>query len=350
MGTANINTVVDLMIHHQEETILTAPRTSRRRFLRGMTIAGLGAAVVPAAFACGDDDAAAPTPGGESAATGKLTIAVQPTSTPEKLSADAKGIETFLSERVNGKVELVFPTSFAGVIESLRFGHAQAAFMSAWPASLARKLASAEVVLAEVREVVIDDKMTEAPYYYSYWVVRRDSQYTKLEQLRGKKASLPSQLSTSGYVAPVARMVELGLLPTDGKEADPGKFFGQVLYSGGYAQSWEALKAGQVDVSVIAGDVAEKLYREVLEGTVVIEKQGPVPSHAVVFAQQLEDPARTRLKDALLELGKPEHRDLMRKFISGIFVSFAPATTDEHLATLNAYLEKTQARFTERLQ
>lgn len=309
-----------------------------------MAVAGIGAAVAPMALACGGDDdkpAAAPS---------KITIAVQPTSTPEKLTADAKDIEQFLASRVGGSVDLVFPTSFAGVIESLRFGHAQAAFMSAWPASLAQKLASAEVVLAEVREVVINDQKTEAPYYYSYWIVRKDSPFTSLDQLRGKKASLPSQLSTSGYVAPVARMVELGYLPSDGKEADPSKFFGQVIYSGGYAQSWEALKSGQVDVAVIAGDVAEKLYREVLDGTKVIETQGPVPSHAVVFAKQLEDPTRTRLKDALLELGKPEHRELMRKFISGIFVSFEPTTTSAHLATLNTYLEKTQAKFTERLQ
>jgi hypothetical protein len=61
-------------------------------------------------------------------------------------------------------------------------------------------------------------------------------------------------------------------------------------------------------------------------------------------------PSSSRLKDALMELGKPEHRDLMRKFISGIFVSFQPTTTDEHVASLNAYLEKTQAQFVERLR
>ena len=105
-----------------------------------------------------------------------------------------------------------------------------------------------------------------------------------------------------------------------------------------------------MDVTVIAGDVPEKLYREVLAETRVIETQGPIPSHAVVFAKQLQDPARTRLKDALLELGTAEHRDLMRKFISGIFVSFKPTTTEEHLATLDRYLALTQLQVTERLR
>ena len=314
---------------------------TRRSVLRGLLVAGGGLAVTPLSLACGSGDSGSDVP-----KPAKLTIAVQPTSTPEKLSSDAKEIEKFLAERMNGEVELVFPTSFAGVVEALRFGHAQAAFMSAWPAALAKKMAGAEVVLAEVREVVVDQQKIEAPYYYSYWIVKSSSPYTSLEQLRGKTASFPSQLSTSGYVAPVARLVELGYLPTENKAADPAKFFGQVIYSGGYAQSWEALKSGQVDVTVIAGDVPEKLYREVLAETRVIETQGPIPSHAVVFAKQLQDPARTRLKDALLELGTAEHRDLMRKFISGIFVSFKPTTSEEHLATLDHYLALTQMQFT----
>jgi phosphonate transport system substrate-binding protein len=279
----------------------------------------------------------------------KLVIAVQPTSTPEMLSADARDIEKLLSTRLGREVQLMFPTTFAGVIEALRFGHAHAAFMSAWPAALAQKHAGAEVVLAEVREVVIDEQKVEAPYYFSYWIVRNDSPITSLEQLHGKRVSLPSPLSTSGYVAPLARMVELGLLSPNGKEADPRAFFGDVAFSGGYAQSWEALKSGQVDATVIAGDVSERLYREVLANTRIIEKQGPIPSHGVVFARHLEEPGRGQLKQALLEMGQPDQRELMRKFISGIFVSFKPTTGEEHLASLNAYLAATQLAYLERM-
>jgi phosphonate transport system substrate-binding protein len=281
----------------------------------------------------------------------KLVIAVQPTATQTTLAAQAAELEKFLEAQVGVKVELRFPTTYAGVIEALRFGHAQAAFMSAWPSSLANKHAGAEVVLAEVREVVIGDEKSEAPYYFSYWVVLQDSPYNTLQELKGKRVSFPSPLSTSGYVAPMARLTELGLLsPQAGKEADPKQFFDQVFFAGGYAQSWEALKQGQVDVTVIAGDVAEKLYREVLAGTRILEQQGPIPSHAVVFSKDLKDPLRSKLQEALMELGKPEHRELMRKFISGIFVRFQPTTTEEHLASLNRFLQETRLAYTETLR
>lgn len=278
----------------------------------------------------------------------ELVIVVQPSATQAELSDQAAELEEFLEERVEADVTLRFPTTYAGVVEALRFGHADAAFMSAWPALLANKHAEAEVVLAEIREVLIDDEKTEAPSYFSYWVVPKDSPYQSLGELRDRRAAFPSQLSTSGYVAPLARLQELGLV--NGATADPNEFFGEVLIAGGYSQAWEALKAGQVDVSIIAGDVPEELYREVLANTRVVEEQGPIPSHAVVFSKDLNDPLRTDLKTALIELGDDDHREIMRKFVSGIFVRFEETTTEKHLATLRDYLDKTGLAFTEKLQ
>lgn len=293
----------------------------------------------------------APVPQAGAPAAGKFVIAVQPTATPETLSADAKELREYLTQKLGREVEIIFPTTYAGVVEALRFGHAQAAFMSAWPSSLAVKHAGAELALAEIREVVIGQDKAEEPYYFSYWVVRKDSPATKLADLKGKKAALTSALSTSGYVAPVARMVELGLITSaPGREADPKAFFGEVSLPGGYQQAWEALRAGQVDVSVIAGDVSEKLYREVLDNTKVIEQQGPVPSHGVLFAKDLSAADRTKLKGALLSLNAPERRPLMRKFISGIFVGFKETTAKEHLGALDKYLDLTQLAFVERLR
>lgn len=295
--------------------------------------------------------ACAPAPSTGAAPT-KITIAVQPTQTAQELTASAKEISDFLGGRLGREVELVFPTTYAGVVESLRFGHAQAAFMSAWPARLAWKHAEADVALAEVREVVIGQEKKEEPFYFSYWVVRKDSPVTTLADLRGKSVAFPSQLSTSGYVAPLARLIDLGLVakPAAAKEADPKTFFGQVTFAGGYSQAWTALKAGQVDAAIIAGDVAESLYREVLANTKVIDQQGPIPSHAVVFSKQLDASTKQKLSDALMELGNAEHRALMRKFISGIFVGFKRTNAEEHLGSLAKYLETTQLAFVESLR
>jgi phosphonate transport system substrate-binding protein len=263
----------------------------------------------------------------------------------------ARPLERYLEERLPGTdVEVYVPLSQAGVIEALRFGQANVAFMGAWPALLAVERANAELVLAEVREVLHDDRKVEAPYYFSYWVVPKSSPYQSLEQLRGRRACFPSPVSGSGYVGPMGRLVELGYLSPAGQgEVDPKQFFGEVIFGGGYAQCWTALQSGQVDVTVIAGDVSERLYREVLDNTRVLEQQGPLPSHGVVFSNTLKEPLRSQVIAALEGLSAPEYRELMRNFISGIFVGFQRTDAQTHLGPFRDYLAKARLSFTERI-
>ena len=289
--------------------------------------------------------------GGGDGGQQRLVVAVQPTQASSEILEKSRPLEQFLESRLPGvDVEIYVPTSYAGLVEALRFGQAQVAFMSAWPSYLAVSLADAQLVLAEVREVIHDDRKVEAPYYYSYWVVRNDSPYQSLQEMRGKRACFPSPISTSGYVAPMGRLVELNLLsrPERG-EVDPKQFFSEVIFGGGYQQCWQALRAGQVDVTVIAGDVSESLYREVLANTRILEQQGPVPSHGVVFSKDLQEPLRTQVLEAIEALGAPEHRDLMRQFISAIFVGFQRTTAQEHLGTLQQYLREAGLQYTERV-
>ena len=284
-------------------------------------------------------------------AQAKLVVAIQPTLSSDEMLKKAKPLEQFIQSGLGDKttVQVYVPTSYAAVVESLRFGHAHVAFMSAWPAQLAVQLGGADVALAEVRRVIHGDKTVDAPYYYSYWVVPSGSPYKTVASLRGKNVCFASPVSTSGYVAPMGRLAELNLLQTSKGEADPKSFFKEVLFGGGYAQCWQALKQGQVDATVIAGDVPEKLYKEVLASTTVIEQQGPIPSHAVVVSKELKDPLRSRTVQTISKLSAPEHHDLMRSFISSLFVGFKPTTAAEHLGSLHNYLKLVGLKYTERL-
>ena len=285
-------------------------------------------------------------------AQNKFVVAIQPTVASDEMLNKAKPLQQFLEKGLGGKtrVEIYVPSSYAAVVESLRFGHAHLAFMSAWPAQLAVRLGGAEIALAEIRQVLHGKEKVEAPHYYSYWVVTPDSPHKDLQSLKGKTACFPSPISTSGFVAPIGRMIEMNLLqPGEGKEADPKAYFKEVLFGGGYGQCWQALKQGQVDTTIIAGDVPEKLYNEVLAGTRTIEQQGPIPSHAVVLSKELKDPLRSRAVQTITQLGAPEHRELMRSFISSIFVGFKPTTASEHLGALQKYLKLANLKFTERL-
>ena len=126
----------------------------------------------------------------------KVVIAIQPTVASDEMLTKAKPLQAFLEKSLGGrtKVEVYVPTSYAAVVESLRFGHAKVAFMSAWPAQLAVRLGGAEVALAEIRQVLHGKEKVDAPYYYSYWVVAPDSPHKDLQSLKGKSVCFPSPI------------------------------------------------------------------------------------------------------------------------------------------------------------
>jgi phosphonate transport system substrate-binding protein len=284
-------------------------------------------------------------------AQGKLVIAVQPTVASERMLANSKTLKEFIEAQLHKKtpIDIHIPSSYMAVVDALKSGRASMAFMSAWPAQLATQSGNSEVALAEVREVIIGNKKVEAPYYFSYWVVPIESPHMDLRSLKGKNACFASPISTSGYVAPVGRMIELNLIKVSGgNEADPKSFFNRILFAGGYAQCWQALKRKQVDVTIIAGDVPETLYHEVLASTRIIEQQGPIPSHALVVRKDLKEPLRSNALFAIRQLGAPEHRELMRSFISSAFIRFDQTTTEEHLTVLTRYLKLAQLVYAER--
>ncbi|MEM2204539.1 MAG: phosphate/phosphite/phosphonate ABC transporter substrate-binding protein [Sulfolobales archaeon] len=271
-----------------------------------------------------------------SSGMGKMVVVVNPIPR-ERVEAEARELESFLESRLGLDVELYFPTSVAAIVESLRFGHAQLALgVGSLPAALAIYVADVEMLLVEVRDVVIGNESRAAPYYYSYWIVAKDSPYKGLEDLKGKRACFPNELSTSGYIFPMYRLVQLGYIKPP---ADPKQFFGEVVFAGGYAQCWEALKRGHVDVTIMAGDVPVSLYWEAINNSRVLEQQGPIPAHVVLVSKSVPKDLRDRIKNALLELNnKP---DLMRKFVSAIFVRFEEKGVEEHLKPLMNALETT---------
>ncbi len=280
-----------------------------------------------------------------------ITLAIQPTAQASDIESQANELEQYLEQETGYDIQIYVPTSYAGVVEALRFGKADVAFMSAWPAYLAVEKAGATLEIAEVREVVIGDTLTAETFYYSYWVVPKDSPYNTLEDLRGKRAAFSSPLSTSGYVTPMKTMVETGLITVEkGKEVDPKSYFSDVVFAGGYSQAWEALKSNKVDVSIIAGDVSEKLYREVRENTKTIHEQGPIPSHGVVFSKEMDSAAKMEIKRAMLKMGNDDStKQIMRKLVSAIFVGFEETTAEKHLENLQSALEMTGLKYTEKV-
>lgn len=271
----------------------------------------------------------------------KLTIAVMPNEDPKKFEMQGKALEGYFSNKLGIETKFFYPLDATTTVESLVTGSTQIAFMSARPAQLAyeRSDNNAMLFMAEVRP--FNDATGERldTFYYSEFWVKKDSGINTLEDAKGKNIAFSGPTSTSGYLFPLAKLVDKGLIKSGD---DPKTYFSNVLFSGGYQQSLSALVSGQVDIAA-GGDHAKFkfLTPEEQSQIKVIEKQGPVPTHGITYRTDLVSPELiSKFEKAVLDM-KSERPDLLETALFGA-IDFVPINHHAHLDSLGDALAKTK--------
>lgn len=230
-----------------------------------------------------------------------LVFAFQPQANPDALRPDAEELTEFISEETGYDIEIYPVTNYATVVEALRQDNADVAYFSGLPYMRAHEMADAELLVAEERD--------GQPFYQSQWYALESDDIDELSDLEGKSVAFTSPTSTSGYLFPMAEVIDQGLAEQGG---EPGDFFGDVRYAGGYEQALRALANEQVDAAA-ASDYALELYlsddqRDRIE---VIAEQGPVPTHGLAIRSEIDDEIRQAILDALLALNEEENTELL---------------------------------------
>jgi phosphonate transport system substrate-binding protein len=232
-----------------------------------------------------------------------LVISFTPEAAPVELELDAAGLAAFLSERLGMPVVSRVDADYTGTVEAMRAGHAHVAFLSPLASALAHEVAGARMIVAEERNGL--------PYYHArYWVLR-DSGIARLEDLRGKVVAFNDPLSASGYLFPVAALMEEGLI---GHADEIHAFFGRIYFAGGTELSLRALLNGFVDAAGVSQYGPEVfLAPEERHRVTSIAEHGPIPNHGVAVSRDLPEELVERITQALLLLNEPEHNQILRR-------------------------------------
>lgn len=206
---------------------------------------------------------------------GTIVFTYTPVEDPAVYETIFKPFTTHLSQCVNKKVVFYQVQSNAAEIEAMRSGRLHVAGFSTGPTAFAVNLAGAV-------PFAVKGTGKEFQGYNLIVIVKANSPYQKLADLKGKKVAHTSPSSNSGHLAP------LSLFPAQG--LTPDKDY-KIIFSGKHDQSVMGVNSGDYDAGAVASDVFHRMGErgQVKENDFrVIYRSQKFPTSSFAYAHDLD--------------------------------------------------------------
>jgi phosphonate transport system substrate-binding protein len=265
----------------------------------------------------------------------EITIGFIPTEKAEVLTPKAEQLEKYLEEKLQADVKIVIPTNYETIIEGLRFGHIDAAFMDTGPGWIAHQRSGAEVVLAEVVQGKVN-------YQATVWAKTDNDSIQSLEDTIGKRVAFTSITGSSGFIRPMGTLVANNHVQIQGNdlialEAALADTFEAYTFAGGYKAALELLLNENVDAA-FGSDIAPQKYLSIEQQNMlrVVETIGPVPSHVFVVSDTLSESTKKHLVNAMLGLNEDENNKILIDIYGA--EALLPTTTTMHIGEFGNYI------------
>lgn len=234
------------------------------------------------------------------------------------------------------QVELLPSRDYTGIAEGLLSGRVQAAGLNA--AGYARISLQDPDAVEPIAALQQEDGTLG---YRSVLIVRADSPYQTLADLRGRSLVFTERLSTSGFLIPYYELTKQGYRPD--------QFFGRVAFTGGHRQAVSAVLNGEADAGVTwssgtgehdRGYSRGNLRRMVERGSLdmsdvrVLWTSELIPAGPQVVRKDLPDEAKEIYQEVLLNLADDD-RLCFTGIVGDNAVDFAPITHADYEAIIN---------------
>ena len=205
---------------------------------------------------------------------------------------DYEGLLKIVENITNFKINTIKVTDYNAAVEAMRAGRAHIAWYGGKTYVKAAEIADAEAFAAGVRPGEKDAG------YYTYFVVRDDSEIKNFRDIKGKILSLNSIGSTSGDLIPQVELTKINLSIKNEND------FKNVFYAGSHDACLLAVLNKKSDVC----GMSSRNYEARLEDNTfqrkdvrIIHKSDKVPPPPLAYSKKIPLEYRLKIKNAVLE-------------------------------------------------
>ncbi|WP_016987108.1 phosphonate ABC transporter substrate-binding protein [Pseudomonas crudilactis] len=239
----------------------------------------------------------------------KLTIGLIPSEDSQAMIESSKQVLDDLQAKIGMPVVPFVATDYNGIIEALRSGKLDVAYLGPFSYVLATSVADVEAFSVAVT------KKTGQSAYKSVILARKDSGIHSLADLKGHTFAFVDPSSASGHLFPKAGLEQAGFAPDS--------LFKRVIFSGSHDASILAVENKKVD----AAAVADRIFASaVAKGVVkqddfeIVWSSKPIPESPMVWRKALDPELKKKVADALASIKDVPWGD------QGVLNGFQPTT------------------------
>lgn len=250
-----------------------------------------------------------------------FTIAYAPNESTTD-STDARStLAKDLGKVINMDVKEIQASDYTAIIEALRTGKADMAYMGALAVAMGAERAGVTPIVMKAPN---GDKAQAV--YHSVVVTQKDNnEINSIKDFKGKTIAFVDPDSTSGNLVPTSEIMKAfpDLHLTNEKIHTNGEFFEAVSFSGKHQAGLQAVIKGDVDIVPISDQIMASEFKNgnADENAVkVVHSSAAIPAEAMVVSKTVNEDLKKTLTKFLVEYNNKDYFDKVIKKADARFV------------------------------
>lgn len=250
-----------------------------------------------------------------------FTIAYAPNESTTD-STDARStLAKDLGKVINMEVKEIQASDYTAIIEALRTGKADMAYMGALAVAMGSERAGVTPIVMKAPN---GDKAQAV--YHSVFITQKDNnEINSIKDFKGKTIAFVDPDSTSGNLVPTSEIMKAfpDLHLTNEKIHTNGEFFEAVSFSGKHQAGLQAVIKGDVDIVPISDQIMASEFKNgnADENAVkVVHSSAAIPAEAMVVSKTVNEDLKKNLTKFLVEYNNKDYFDKVIKKADARFV------------------------------